>query len=471
MSFKPYAIDQGDLLGWRPCDCLDEGDPAYIVAEVVGQLDLAEFNVYADGAGQPAYAPAQMLSILLYGMIRGVFSSRALALSCRRDMGFIYLSAGSRPCFKTICNFRNNHGVAIRSLMAQVIAVLRDSGIGVAGHLVLDSTRIAANASRDGMVRAGNYDETLSTIDRYLARSDGEDQRDDDDYGDDDPNVLPAGLRNRADRAVVLKKAIEKARQDNRKAVSPVDPESEQMRISGTGQIKPGFALQTGIDTENGVITVCDASTTSDNSFVTEAVEQHEETVGEKVKMLDADSGYYSSQRLQELQARGVDTCVPDSNTAARVRRKSNRFSVDGFTPVSDSDTWLCPDGKILQRQGKHNSHGQILTIYRASAEDCRSCPSSAECLRSSDRGRRRLEISPGHLFKRANSQRFSHPDHAARYRKRGSYIERVFGHLKHNLGFRQWLHCGLEKVRTTSALIAMGHNIALLAKVKAEGC
>ena len=161
MSFKPYAVDQGDLFGWRPSDCLDEGDPAYIVAEVVAELDLSDFNVHADGAGQPAYAPAQMLSILLYGMIRGVFSSRALALSCRRDMGFIYLSAGTRPCFKTICNFRNNHGSAIRSLMAQVIAVLRDSGLAVAGHLVLDSTRIAANASRDGLVRVGNYEETL----------------------------------------------------------------------------------------------------------------------------------------------------------------------------------------------------------------------------------------------------------------------------------------------------------------------
>ena len=470
MAFKPYNPDQGDLFGWRVSDCLEDSDPAYIIAEVVAELDMRDFAWQGEGCGQPPYAPQQMLAILLYGMIRGVFSSRSLAASCRRDMGFIYLSAGARPCFKTICNFRNSHGVAIRSLMSQVISVLRRSGIAVAGRLVLDSTRIAASASRDGMIRADSYDQALAAIDGYLDRSARDDQSDDDDYGDDDPEVLPAGLRTRRQRAAAVKAAIERARGGGRKAVSPVDAEAEQMRMSDSGKIKPGYALQAGIDKDSGVITVSDASCEpTDNGFLAEAVRQHRANVGEGVTELDADSGYYSAETLRELEADGIDTCVADGGAAAQVRSgKQGRFGVDDFEPVADADVWLCPMGQPLVREGVHNSKGQSVATYRVGKQHCSTCPVSERCLRACDRGRRRLEVWPNHRFKRANRQRFEDPDHAARYRKRGSYIERVFGHLKHNLGLRQWLHRGLEKVRTTAALIGMAHNIALLARVRA---
>ncbi len=478
MPFKSYSPDQGDLFGYRPDDVLGDDDPAYVIAEVVGRMELRSLKWQGEGAGQPPYHPAMMLSILLYGIMRGVFSSRGLAASCRRDMGFIYLSGGKRPSFKTICNFRNIHGASIRSLMAQVLSVLRSAGLAVAGRLVLDSTRVRANANRDKMIRADGYETALGQIDNYLNESRVRDAEDDEAFGEDgDPNVLPPWLGNRKERLRALERAIKEARHDGRKAVSPNDVECRQMRESGSGKIMPCYALQVGLDKDSGLVTVCDAeSAPTDNAFVAEAAAQHERNTGEHLRSMDADSGYFNAQELDRLQRSGIDICVPDPTTVTELRgrkkkssHRQRRIGQRDFEPVKGHDAWLCPGGRELVREGSHFCRGRRHPTYRA-ARPCSDCALAPRCLRSSDRGRRRLEVYSMHPFTHHNRKRFRDPEHLGRYRRRGSYIERIFGHLRRNLGLRQWLHSGLEKVRTTAALIGMAHNIMVLARVRATG-
>jgi transposase len=426
---------------------------------------------------QPVH-PAMMLGVLLYGMIRGVFSSRALAAACRRDMGFIYLSGGSRPSFKTICNFRNSHGASIRSLMVEVLGVLRSAGLAVAGRLVLDSTRARANADRDKMIRADSYDIALRQIDNYLNESRVRDAEEDKAFGaEGDPNVLPPSLRSRKDRLRVLRRAIKDARRHERKAVSPTDVECREMRESGSGKIMPGYALQVGVDKDSGLVTVSDAeAAATDNGFAARAVAQHKANVGALPSSLDADSGYFNAAQLQRLGRRGIDICIPDLDTVAELRGRKRKRPPGGqrigqrdFEPIDGRDAWRCPGGRELVREGSHRYKGRRYPTYRA-VRPCTDCPLASRCLRKSDRGRRRLEVYTVHPFTHHNRKRFKNPEHLARYRRRGGYIERIFGHLRRNLGFRQWLHSGLEKVRTTAALVGMAHNIMVLARVRAAG-
>ncbi len=50
-------------------------------------------------------------------------------------------------------------------------------------------------------------------------------------------------------------------------------------------------------------------------------------------------------------------------------------------------------------------------------------------------------------------------------YSKRKIIIEPVFGNIKHNLRFREFLLRGLKKVKAEFALIAIVHNIQKIAK------
>jgi len=57
--------------------------------------------------GQPAYNPADLLRLYLYGYLNGIRSSRKLEKECRRNIELMWLIKHQRPSYKTIANFRN----------------------------------------------------------------------------------------------------------------------------------------------------------------------------------------------------------------------------------------------------------------------------------------------------------------------------------------------------------------------------
>ncbi len=61
--------------------------------------------------------------------------------------------------------------------------------------------------------------------------------------------------------------------------------------------------------------------------------------------------------------------------------------------------------------------------------------------------------------------QKLSTADGRRIYNKRMYIIEPVFGNIKHNLKFREFLLRGLKKVRAEFTLVAIVHNILKIAK------
>ncbi|MCX7067690.1 MAG: transposase [Methylococcales bacterium] len=49
-----------------------------------------------------------MLKLYLYGYLQGIRSSRTLESETRRNLEVIWLLEGSRPCYKSIADFRKN---------------------------------------------------------------------------------------------------------------------------------------------------------------------------------------------------------------------------------------------------------------------------------------------------------------------------------------------------------------------------
>ena len=99
--------------------------------------------------GRPAYHPALLLKVWLYAYALGVTSARRLEQRVREDLAFRYLAAGAGPDFWTLNQFRTRHARALNDLFTQVVELARSLGMGRLGHVAMDSTRVAANASRD----------------------------------------------------------------------------------------------------------------------------------------------------------------------------------------------------------------------------------------------------------------------------------------------------------------------------------
>jgi transposase len=65
--------------------------------------------------GRPAYHPATLLKIYLYGYLNRVQSSRRLEREAQRNIELMWLTGRLAPEFKTIADFRKNNGAAIRA--------------------------------------------------------------------------------------------------------------------------------------------------------------------------------------------------------------------------------------------------------------------------------------------------------------------------------------------------------------------
>jgi transposase len=481
MSYKPYVPGQRGFFGYDPATCLGKDDPAFMLARIVPQMDLSNLKTHKGGAGQPPFHPAMLLALWIYGMMRGIISSRGIAAACGRDMGFMYLAAGAGPCFKTLCNFRNLNGEAIAGLMAEVLAVCKEMGLAIVGRLVLDSSRIKANANKDKMIRARDFDEALEAARSIMGESKKKDADEDSLYGEKENGyLLPGSVKKNLKNKMALKRAIEQAKAEGRKALSPTDPECREMKESNTHKIVPGYSMQVAVDKGSGLITVMDVvNEQNDHSFAPEAVRQHEENTGEKVETLDADSGYFSAETMKEIQAQGVDPCIPDQQTARAMSGKQNnetaapgakepKITIDDFEPVEDQDAWKCPQGRTLERSGGCKRDGETYRAYGAKAS-CLDCPLSSRCLAKSDKGRKRIEVNENHRLIRANRERFENEAHLARYKQRKEWIEHIFGHARRNLGLVQWLCNGLAKVKTTGIFFAMAHNMRILFRHMAQ--
>src|ERR1700760_4804637 len=115
-----------DLSEWLPV-----GHLARFVVDTVEQLDLSAVYGYyrQDGRGRPAYEPAAMVALVLYGYAVGVTSSRAVERRCVEDVAFRVIMANRQPDHATIARFVIRHREALSELFFAVLALCERAGM------------------------------------------------------------------------------------------------------------------------------------------------------------------------------------------------------------------------------------------------------------------------------------------------------------------------------------------------------
>jgi transposase len=79
-----------------------------LLDEIVEEMDLsALWRAYKRTGRKPATNPVTLLKILLYANMEGIYSSRSIESSCKRDINFIWLLNGEKaPNHHEIDRFR-----------------------------------------------------------------------------------------------------------------------------------------------------------------------------------------------------------------------------------------------------------------------------------------------------------------------------------------------------------------------------
>ena len=206
-NFRPVDRDQQYLMPPSLRDWLPEGDLAWLVLEVVGELDLGPVyaRYRADGWGAPAFDPAMMTALLLYAYATGERSSRRIEARCHRDIAYRVIAANQAPDHATIARFRADHEAALGDLFGQVLRVCAAAGLAAVGLVAVDGTKLAADAAEDANRAAPALDAEIAAI---LAEAAATDAAEDERYGPDRRgDELPAELADPRSRLARLREA------------------------------------------------------------------------------------------------------------------------------------------------------------------------------------------------------------------------------------------------------------------------
>ena len=471
-QFKPYDPDQDFLLPPSPRDWLPEKHLAYVLRDVVGELDLsAIYRAYehADDRGQPPYDPALMVTLLLYGYCVGVPSSRRIERATWDDVGFRVLAADAHPDHDSLAAFRQRHLSALAALFVQVLQLCRKAGLVKLGHVALDGTKVQANASKHKAMSYGRMGEAeaklQAEVDALLAEAAQVDAAEDAQYGQGrQADELPEELRRREPRLAKIRAAKaaleaearaaaaakaaevqerlaerarieeergrkfggrppaapdpEKAAPDPKAQKNFTDPDSRIMLDGATKGFVQAYNAQAAVDGDAQVIVACAVTQqANDKAQLAPMAQEIEKNLGEKPAQLSADAGYGSEDNLTAAAVQGIDLYVPPE------REKKLPSVAEPPAPLPAEET----------RQ-------------TAAAPQPVPAPSTAEATKTAEM-RAKLRTPAGRAV----------------YARRKGIVEPVFGQIKEARGFRRFLLRGLTQVAAEWALICMTHNILKL--------
>jgi transposase len=140
MSSLPSCLD----------DYVGEDNPARVIDVFVEKLDLGAlgFEVGPAVTGRPAYRPATLLKLYVYGYLNRVPSSRRLEREAQRNVELMWLTGKLAPDHKTIANFRKDHGPPIQAACAHFVALCRQIGLFTQALAAVDGSKFKAVNTR-----------------------------------------------------------------------------------------------------------------------------------------------------------------------------------------------------------------------------------------------------------------------------------------------------------------------------------
>src|SRR6476659_1263219 len=178
---------QGVLLPEFLDDYVAEDNPVRAIDVFVDKLDLRGLGfsgVVPEVTGRPAYHPATLLKLYLYGYLNRIQSSRRLERETQRNIELMWLTGRLMPDFKTITDFRRDSGPAIRAACAQFVVLCRQFNLFTRTIVAIDGSKFKAVNNRDKNFTvakvAKRFEQVEASIARYLAALDRADREDGD---------------------------------------------------------------------------------------------------------------------------------------------------------------------------------------------------------------------------------------------------------------------------------------------------
>jgi transposase len=445
IQLLPPCVDD-----YVPADCPARFIEAYV--EGVDFKGLGFTHCQPAETGRPAYHPADLLKLYIYGYLYRIRSSRRLEAEAGRNLELIWLLGGLRPDFKTIADFRKDNRAAFKPLFKQFNLLCRKLDLFGAELVAIDGSKFKAlNNSRRYYTQAQLQElvaKIEERIEHYLSELDGQDAQAEGAGPQSKKQQLEEKIELLRRRKGSYDELLGDLQQKQSNQIALTDPDARKMKAV-QGYVV-GYNVQLTVDAKHDLI-VCNEvvqSPLDQEQLAAMAVSAKQELQAEKLQAT-ADRGYHDADQLETAEQNGIEAFVPEklANSGHPV------FSKKQFRYDAQRDVYECPAGQVLSYQRQDRNHGKLRKLYY-NEQVCAGCHLRSQCTNARHRiiCRRTNEDT----VERTRTRVAQRPDLINR---RKEIVEHVFGTLR-NWGHDRFLLKGLEKVRAEFALSALVYNL-----------
>jgi transposase len=412
--------------------------------------------------GRPAYHPADLLKLFIYGYLNKIRSSRDLEKECRRNIEVMWLLKCLKPDHNTIANFRRDNPKAIKKVFRTTVQIARHFNL-IGGKLVAgDSTKLRAQNSKKNNYNQAKIDRHIAYIDnkleeytRALAEHDG-----------DNKQLIRDEIEKQQNRKNQYKQIEKQLKDSDEPQVSTSDPESRQIMIRNN-ITEVAYNVQTIVDAKNNIPIDYKVTNQNDSKAVGNMVQRAKSILRTNEFTALFDKGYHTGSELKTTQDLGIETIVAIPDIPSTSQAPNPEYNFEHFKYDQQSDTYTCPQGEVLRTNGtwykEHNRRDNVIIFKQYKTRSCKSCPVHSQCTRS--KNARVLSRSTFTEYYEMNRKTYQEKEHL--YKKRQAIVEHPFGTMKRQWGFSYILtRKGIERASADVGFMFIAYNFRRIVNI-----
>ncbi len=397
-----------------------------LIDAFVDHLNLPEFGFKVDHTenGRPAYHPADLLKLYIYGYLNKVRSSRDLEKECGRNIEVMWLLKCLKPDHNTISNFRRDNPRAIKKVFRETVRIARYFNL-IGGTLIAgDSTKLRAQNSKKNNYNQKKIDRHLEYIEnklaeyeKALAESDG-----------DEKQEIENEIKTQNQRKQGYQKVEQELRESGQPQVSTSDPESRQL-ITRNNITEVAYNAQTLVDAKHNLPFDYKVTNTNDAKAMGGMLRRAKTILRSNDFTALYDKGYHTGSEFKTADEMGIDVMVAIPTVAANA--PTQNYNVENFVFDPIKDCYTCPQAELLTTNGRWHQ-AKTYRFKRYTTKACKTCKAKPECSKA----------HCGKAIQRSEFQEYVDRNknlinqNKQLYRKRQQIVEHPYGTIKRQWGF-----------------------------------